>query len=363
MGTDPSSNYGGVSFALQGYLSALKKAGLPYEMIPTHRYRESRGKYRPWLKAMPLVVAAIRSSISEGMIPIVYCHAGAAPSLIRKFILLVICKWFGAKTVLQIHSIDVNHYLCNWLARLLFKAGMMSVDLLCVLTLWWKERLIAQGIHTPIIVIPNPLPEEWERRSRNGVQGKLSDGLVVCSLTRLERGKGVDLVIEAMQFLPSQVQLFIAGDGSQMDRLRGRVDELKLHHQVHFMGWLNEEEKRELMDRADVFCLPSSYDSFGMGFMEAMANGLPVVALNYGPIADVVPDGRVGLLVKIASPELIAEAIKSLMDIHRRQDMSREGQRWVLEQFSSEKVGIMLRQSFEGMLTTNDTEKSGFGKR
>ena len=78
------------------------------------------------------------------------------------------------------------------------------------------------------------------------MQRKPNDELVVCSITRLEKGKGVELAIEAMRFLPSQVQLFVAGDGSQMDRLKRLVDELKLHSQVHFMGWLNEEEKREI---------------------------------------------------------------------------------------------------------------------
>ena len=54
--------------------------------------------------------------------------------------------------------------------------------------------------------------------------------------------------------------------------------------------------------------------------------------------------------MKKAKPELIAEAIISLMDIRRRQEMSIEGQRWVLEKYSSEKVGIMLRQSFEALI-------------
>ncbi len=355
MGTDPSSNLGGVSFALRGYLAALKKADFPFDMIPTHRYRESGGKYRPWLAAMPRVVHLIRLAKHEGNVPIVYCHAGAAPSLFRKAILLVLCKFLGAKTVLQLHAIEVNGYLRKTWTRALFKLGIASVDLLCVLSPWWKQKLKAYGISTPIAVIPNPMHVDLEKRARirpSIIDRKQGDILLICSISRFEKGKGLDIAIESMRFLPAQVHLMIGGSGSQEKQLRELVDRLGLQHRVFFLGWLNEKEKQELMDKSDVFCLPSSYDSFGMGFMEAMAHGLPVVALNYGSISDVVPDGRAGILVKEKNPRSIANAIKMMMNKKNiREEMSMAGQQWVLSEFSAEKVGRSLREAFETMVT------------
>ncbi len=355
MGTDPSSNLGGISFALRGYLAALEKVGISFEMIPTHRWQESGGKYKPWLEAVPRVVHLIRLAKHEGNVPIVYCHAGAAPSLLRKAVLLALCRFLGAKIVLQLHAIEVDGYLRQMWTRKLFKWGIVSADLLCVLSPWWERKLKAYGISTPIAVIPNPMHVNWEERARvrtSFISQKQEDIFLICSISRFEQGKGLDIAIESMRFLPDQVHLMIGGSGSQEKPLRQLVDRLGLQHRVFFLGWLNEKEKQELMDKADVFCLPSSYDSFGMGFMEAMAYGLPIVALNYGPIADVVPDGRAGILVKEATPLLIANAIKTMMNKNIREEMSVAGQLWVLSEFSAEKVGNSLREVFEMMATS-----------
>ena len=360
MGTDPASNLGGISFALRGYLDALGKAGISFEMIPTHRWQECGGKYKLWLKAIPRVVQLIRLAKHEGYIPIIYCHAGAAPSLLRKVILLVLCRFLGAKTVLQLHSIGVNGYLQKMWTRVLFKWGIASVDLLCVLSPWWKQKLKAYGISTPIAVIPNPMHVDLEKRARirrSVIDRKQENILLICSVSRFEQGKGLDIAIESMQFLPARVHLIIGGSGSQEKQLRALVDRLDLQDRVFFLGWLNEKEKQDLMDVADVFCLPSSYDSFGMGFMEAMAHGLPVVALNYGPIADVVPDGRAGILAKEANPRSIANAIKTMMNKNIREEMSMAGQQWVLSEFSAEKVGKSLREAFETMVTGQTIEE------
>ena len=80
-----------------------------------------------------------------------------------------------------------------------------------------------------------------------------------------------------------------------------------------------------------------------------MANGVPIVARNWGPIADVVPNGRAGILIDEANPKRWAETIQRLIDPVLRQRMDTEGRRWVLEQFSAEKVGVELRKMFDAV--------------
>jgi len=77
-----------------------------------------------------------------------------------------------------------------------------------------------------------------------------------------------------------------------------------------------------------------------------MANGLPVVALDWGPIPDVVPHGRCGVLVSGQKPQDLAAAILSLGDGEARARMGEAGKRWVLEQFSAAVVGEQIAMAF-----------------
>jgi glycosyltransferase involved in cell wall biosynthesis len=167
-------------------------------------------------------------------------------------------------------------------------------------------------------------------------------------MTRVVKGKGVDLLIESVPLLPEYVRVVIAGDGAQLLFLKERVSELNIKHRVDFRGWVDGPTKESLFGEADIFCLPSSYDSFGMGFIEAMAHGLPVVALDWGPIKDVVPHGKCGLLVKRPEPVLLAEAICRLAgDKVLRTTLGRNGQHWVVDQFSASHVGLAIRYVME----------------
>jgi glycosyltransferase involved in cell wall biosynthesis len=64
----------------------------------------------------------------------------------------------------------------------------------------------------------------------------------------------------------------------------------------------------------DLLALPSSAEGFGLVLIEAMAAGVPVVATNVAGIRDVICDQKTGLLVPVGSPQLLAEAIRRVLD-------------------------------------------------
>jgi glycosyltransferase involved in cell wall biosynthesis len=69
-----------------------------------------------------------------------------------------------------------------------------------------------------------------------------------------------------------------------------------------------------LFQEADVFCLPTLADTFGLAFIEASSAGLPVVATDVGPIAELVRDGSTGLLVRPGDSGSLAAALRRLAD-------------------------------------------------
>src|SRR5581483_8941283 len=75
-------------------------------------------------------------------------------------------------------------------------------------------------------------------------------------------------------------------------------------------GRVSEKELAELYSRAWVFCLPSSYEGFGVPYIEAMASGTPVVATPNPGSLEVLDGGRCGVIV---DPDELGDALIALL--------------------------------------------------
>ncbi|MBF0371144.1 MAG: glycosyltransferase family 4 protein [Magnetococcales bacterium] len=212
------------------------------------------------------------------------------------------------------------------------------------MTSWQKKKLLEKGINKQIVVIPNPLSCDFEKIVRQEIPTKNSSGRInILTMARVVEGKGVDLAVEAMAFLPPSCQMTVAGDGDLLPTLKKRVHSLGIADRVHFVGWLRGAKKKQFLSDADLFCLPSQLDSFGMVFMEAMSFGLPVIALGNGPICDVVPHGQAGTLVDQPHPQQIAAAILPFLENpEKRRHAGEGGKRWVVSHYSAKEVGNKL---------------------
>lgn len=352
LGTCPSSQCGGIANALPGYLSALKSSGLSFDFVPTHHATKWGGKLRFCIAAFFIFIKLKVKCILKSNKVIVYEHVGGGvPSFIRKSFLAFFARSIGTPVVMQLHGLEVAEYVASPYWRLFFRIATSPANALCVLTPWWESLLFTSGIKKMIHIVPNSLDEQWEGIARQTfVRPNNRHEIMVLSVTRVESGKGVDLLVEALPYLPNFVKVVVAGDGSLLQTIKNRVVALGVERRVSFRGWVGLEEKLSLMREADIFCLPSSYDSFGMGFVEAMAHALPVVALDWGPIHDVVPDGKCGVLIRQADPKLLADVIARLADDYEfRTRLGKNGQDWVLEQFGSESVGTKICKMMEGI--------------
>jgi glycosyltransferase involved in cell wall biosynthesis/predicted metal-dependent phosphoesterase TrpH len=126
------------------------------------------------------------------------------------------------------------------------------------------------------------------------VEGWLPGELNVLYAGRLSVEKGVDLLADA--FLAARARdprlhLVVAGGGPDEARLRMRVGEA-----ATFLGWLDGDDLARAYASSDMFLFASSTDTFGQVILEAQASGLPVVAVGEGGPAELVHNGRTGLL-------------------------------------------------------------------
>jgi glycosyltransferase involved in cell wall biosynthesis len=123
----------------------------------------------------------------------------------------------------------------------------------------------------------------------------------------------------------SNVDLVIAGGtGWMYDGIYRRVEELRLQGQVHFPGYVADEDLPALYSLADLFVFPSLYEGFGLPVLEAMACGTPVVTSNTSSLPEVVGDA--GLTVDPHDVEALAEAMRQLLgDVGLRDAMVQRG--------------------------------------
>lgn len=151
---------------------------------------------------------------------------------------------------------------------------------------------------------------------------------------RLETHKGIDVLLEALCAVPD-ARLLIAGDGSQASQLRARARDLGLTQRVEFIGWVDQIE--QLLERIDVFVLPSRWEALPLVLVEAMQAGVPLVATDVGSVADLVEHRTTGLLVPPEDPAALAEAVRWLLaDPPRMHRIAAEAQEHARRHFSTD---------------------------
>lgn len=134
----------------------------------------------------------------------------------------------------------------------------------------------------PIQIVPNGINLRHFRKPA-GFQRPANQPKTILYIGRLEKRKGVSYLLKAFHLLQQEhprVRLLIAGDGVDRDKLHELHAALGTPN-VTFLGYIDDNTKRELLHSADIFCSPALYgESFGIVLLEAMACGTVTVAGN-----------------------------------------------------------------------------------
>ena len=124
----------------------------------------------------------------------------------------------------------------------------------------------------------------------------------VAFASRLSVEKGVDILAKAAKLLPD-IPFLIAGNGPDNECLKNIPN-------VKMLGFISGDELISLIANAKVMILPSVwYENCPLNILETHSFGVPVITMNSGGMAELVEDGKTGLLIKESTPEATAEAI------------------------------------------------------
>jgi len=146
-----------------------------------------------------------------------------------------------------------------------------------------------------------------------------TDGPTVLFVGRHEPRKGLDVLLGALEELPAEVRIWVAGTGPDTDALQARFTD----ERIEWLGRIDDHERDRRLAGADVFCAPSlGGESFGVILLEAMAARTPVVASDipgYTKVATApAPDGSVppepaALLAPVGDAAALADRLRRVL--------------------------------------------------
>jgi D-inositol-3-phosphate glycosyltransferase len=174
-----------------------------------------------------------------------------------------------------------------------------------------KIQVISAGVDTALF---KPTAKADARRSLG-----FAEENIVLSVGRVEPLKGLDILLMAMATLDdrSSTRVIIVGGDPETDRETVRLlaisNTLGLGELVTFTGAVPQERLNVYYNAADIFVLPSYYESFGLVALEAMACGVPVIASRVGGPKSFVKGGVTGYLIDWRCPEPFAQKLDILL--------------------------------------------------
>ncbi|MEO6183897.1 MAG: glycosyltransferase family 4 protein [Verrucomicrobiota bacterium] len=214
-----------------------------------------------------------------------------------------------------------------------------------VVTHYMKDELLRNGfsedkieIHPPVPIMGDPL-----------LRSNFSDRNLIVYAGQIIRGKGVDILLHTLSRLTIPFECIIFGDGSHRPYCEKLCRRLKLDDRVQFMGFVPQEELKNVYRECSVMAISSVWpEPFATIGMEAMSYGIPVVAFDAGGIKDWLLDGQNGFLVPWMDCGQFAARLEQLLkDKSLARQMGQRGLKLVEEKFSFSQYILNLEKTFQ----------------
>ena len=275
-------------------------------------------------------------------------------SFIRDAIFLLISFHYNVKTIVFFHGWNtkfqktvVSYYF--WL----LKRTYLKADLIIMLSNNIKSALKSWNYRNEIYKIVTAIDDNILSDAYYHHYLTSNDKISILFLSRVEKSKGIYQLLHAYNQLKKSfpVKLQIAGNGTELDRIKQEINTLKIP-EVELLGYVSGQKKIEVYKNADVFVLPSYTEGLPSAMAEAMAFGLPIVVTPVGGIIDFFKDEENGFLCKTKDVDSLVEKLKILLSDDRlRSNISLNNKRFAINNFSTQNIIKKLNTCYSNLLS------------
>lgn len=247
----------------------------------------------------------------------------------------------------------------DFLAKYLSRGRLRKVDTLVAPTQKVEATLHNYGMKAPISVVPSGISLEQhyqrlthqQRQERRKALGLGEDDRVLINLGRLggekNLGELLELFAEARQ-KNDNLKFLIVGDGPAREELEQQAKNLGVEEHVIFTGMVPPGEVQYYYQLGDVFVSASTSETQGLTYIEAAANGLPLLCRQDDCLADVLQEGENGY--EYTSAEEFLHAIDTVMEDPQWREAAARRSEQIAQSFDKRTFGEAMESIYESIL-------------
>lgn len=291
----------------------------------------------------PFYIGRLARDIKEKFhLPIVFTYHTRYTDYVRAYVPLLLTKF-------------VNPIVTGMVVRF-----MNACDAVTVASESLKYELTLKGVHRPIYIVPPGIDTKkfahgnrMSLRNRYGISARDSAILYV---GRLAKEKNIYFLLRSFPLIHRSMphaRLLLVGNGLEEEGIRAYARRKHVADAVHIVTDRTPQNIADAYAAADLFVHASQTETFGRVLVEAMAAGLPIVALNGPSIMDLIADGITGVKVYRKSTRAFAgRVVDVLTDPAKAAAMGRQAQKDARKHFDNSVSWSQLRKVYTAISET-----------
>ncbi len=255
------------------------------------------------------------------------------------------------------HYVPLPSSLVRWFSTRQVRRFSQDVDQITTPAESARKILLTYGVTRPIQVIPNPTDlDKFLHNNGDKIRQKygLKQEKLLISIGRIAPEKNLDLLLNSFRQMIANsaehsLKLMIVGDGPALQGLIQHASELGIQEDVIFTGLVEPSFVPEYLAAADLFVMTSKTEVKPLAQLEALASGVPIVAVSAAGANDTIVHGENGLLTP-ENAQVFSEAVLNLLGNPERYHSFQQNARKTALQYGHSTITAQYLELFEALL-------------
>lgn len=253
--------------------------------------------------------------------------------IFRDYLVAIISKLFKIPLIVHFHC-NIKDQVSDKFSKLILKLLVRLGNYIFVLNSD-SYNFIKDMCKSNLKIIPNFIDYNWINNGGKIINKKVEK---IAYIGHIRTEKGIEDIINVSKCFP-KIEFILAGK-MMLD------NNIINYNNVKFIGEIDSDLVKELLDSCDIFLFPSKSEGFSISLLEAMARGLPIITTPVGASADMIEDNG-GIIVNIGNVDDIASAINKLKNRDEREKMSKWNIEKVERKYSTNRVLEIINEVYE----------------